>query len=298
MTAPTEAGDANDELPAEEETAPDDVNEPELVTSDASLTLEEARPFARRRGATLVLLLGEVGTGKSTLLAELWNEFMAHGEIGETGFAGSVTSLAFEERTYDSRIESDRERSGQRRTQESQDGYLHVRVQRGDGALTEVFLTDITGEHFTRVREGTPLAEELSDAARVDRFTFLVDGAAVADAMRRENVYNWTRRLIRALKVSGCLSATARTALVLTKQDLLTPEDIDAYTQTEARLLDQLLDIDASAQALRISARPKDGSEPAGLGPLVAWFASDDKVRISPAQEEPNSDRAMSWFQA
>lgn len=299
MTAPPDADDADDDAVPSEEPAPSTATtEPQLVTSDVALTLEEARPFARRLGGTLVLLLGEVGTGKSTLLAELWNEFMAHGSVGDTGFAGSVTSLAFEELTYDSRIESERETSGQRRTQESQDGYLHLRVQRVDQTLAELFLADITGEHFTRIREGTPLLEELPDVARVDRFTFLVDGAAIADLSRRENAYNWTRRLIRAVKASGCLFPTARTALVLTKQDLVTNAFADAYSETEAKLLGELRDIDPAATSFRISARPTDGSEPRGLSELIAWIAQIDRPPTTTTSDETDSDRAMSWFQA
>lgn len=270
----------------------------DLVTSDAALSLEEAGALAGRRGVTLALLLGEVGTGKSTLLAELWTEFMVHGEIGQTGFAGSTTALAFEERAYHSRLKSGRAASAQRRTTENDDGFLHLRAARDGGALVELLAADITGEHFTRIREGTPLLEELAFAGRADRFAFLVDGAAIADRAQRENAFNRTRRLIRQLTTSRCVVATARAALVLTKQDELQRDDIGVYAKFETKLLGLLQKLDDEAEAFQVAARPRDGSDPSGLEPLMAWLTCPDRSVAAARTLESGSRRAFARFTA
>ena len=133
----------------------------DLFTSEAALSLQEARTLTGRRGGTLVLPVGEVGTGKTTLLVELWSLLLLHGSIGGHSLAGSRTALAFEERAYYSRVESRADAATTIRTYEADDGFLHLRICRPDGSLRELLFADFTGEHFERIREGTMLLEEL-----------------------------------------------------------------------------------------------------------------------------------------
>jgi hypothetical protein len=105
---------------------------PQLWTSDAALTFDEARTLMSKRGATVVMLAGEVGSGKTTLLVELWTDLLLAGALGEVRFAGSTTALAFEERSFESRLESGGLSSETRRTNEDDDGFLHLAVTRKD----------------------------------------------------------------------------------------------------------------------------------------------------------------------
>ena len=52
-----------------------------LFTSETALSFKEARTLTGRRGATLVLPVGEVGAGKTTLLVELWSLLLLDGSI-------------------------------------------------------------------------------------------------------------------------------------------------------------------------------------------------------------------------
>src|SRR5579862_3171963 len=80
----------------------------QLVTSEAALTLPEARTLSGRRGARVALMMGEVGTGKTTLLVETWERLLVEGALGDSSIAGSRTALAFEERAFYARIGSER----------------------------------------------------------------------------------------------------------------------------------------------------------------------------------------------
>lgn len=248
-----------------------------LFTSDAALGFKEARSLTGRRGATLVLLVGEVKAGKTTLLVELWTALLLQGSISSHSFAGSRTALAFEERAFYSRIECRAGTARTVRTHEEDDGFLHLRIRRPDGVLRELLLADITGEHFQRIREGTPLLDELPWVGRVDRFVIVVDGKGYATPGEREVILNRVRRQIYAIRSSGAVNATARLAIALTKLDDLSGEQRAEYSGTAKALLAEVLKLDDQATSLLIAARPADGSSALGLDDLMQWVCSDNR---------------------
>ena len=162
--SPVDPADAAN--PSDEPEADTVVFTEQLGTSDAALSFDEARRLTSRRGALLVMFAGEVDTGKTTLLVEIWTDLLLHGRIGSCDFAGSTTALAFEERSFQSRLSSRRESPDTLRTNEEDDGLLHLRIKRSDRRLLELLLTDMTGEHFRAIREGRPLDEEFDWLSR------------------------------------------------------------------------------------------------------------------------------------
>ena len=250
-----------------------------LFTSEAALSLEEARTLTGRRGATLVLLVGEVGVGKTTLLVELWSLLLLQGSINSHNLAGSRTAMAFEERAYHSRIESRVDTATTVRTPEADDGFLHLRIQRPDGSLCELLFADITGEHFERIREGTPLLEELPWASRVDRFLVILDGKGYATPGEREIVLNRALRQILALCSSNAVNETARVAIAMTKVDELSDDDFDRFSHDNDSLLAIVQSIDDQASSLLIAARPAGGKLVRGVDKLIEWICSGDRLK-------------------
>ena len=248
-----------------------------LFASDAALSFEEARSVTGRRGATLVLLMGEVGAGKTTLLVELWSLLLMHGSICSHSLAGSRTALALEERAYHSRLEARIRTATTIRTHEANEGFLHLRIRRPDGSLRELLFADVTGEHFRRIREGTPLLDELPWAGRLDRFLVIVDGKGFATPGEREVILTRVRRQIYALRNSQAVNTTARVAIALTKLDKLSEDHREKYSEEEKSLLSEIRKIDEQATALRIAARPPDGTLTVGMDSLVQWVCGHDR---------------------
>lgn len=269
---------AENEADTDQSTEQFSAEDSSLFTSEAALSLEEARTLTGRRGATLVLLVGEVGVGKTTLLVELWSLLLLHGRILSHSFAGSRTALAFEMRAYHSRVESRVDAATTVRTQGANDGFLHLRIQRPDGSLCELLFADITGEHFERIREGTPLLDELPWAERVDRFLVILDGKGFATPGEREIVLNRARRQIFALCNSDAVNETARVAIALTKTDKLSDDGPDRFSLEKDSLLADLRGIDDQASSLLIAARPDDGTSVRGVDRLIEWLCSCDRV--------------------
>ena len=268
-----------------------------LFTSEAALSFKEARTLTGRRGATLVLPVGEVGAGKTTLLVELWSLLLLDGSISTHNLAGSRTALAFEERAYYSRIESRVDAATTIRTHEADDGFLHLRIQRPDGLLRELLFADITGEHFERIREGLALLDELPWAARVDRFLLILDGKGYKTPGEREIVLNRLRRQIFAIRNSEAVNATARVAIALTKLDELSEEDRDRFSDEEKLLLSEVQSIDNQASSFLIAARPADGTPAQGLDSLIQWLCTDDRLEEGAQAGRPTpSSRAIGRF--
>ena len=173
-----------------------------------------------------------------------------------------------------------------------------MRVSRADGRLVELLIGDITGEHFTRIREGTPLDDELVWNNRVDRYAVIVDGHAYASLQSREVAVTRTKRLIHALRSSGQVARTSRIAIALTKEDALAEQDLEDYRETEQVLLTLARDVDPQASTLRIAARPTDHSPSRGLGDLVTWLCLDDRVENTTYATPQRPVRAIERFRS
>lgn len=265
-------------------------------TSDASLSFEEARVFSGRYGGRLVVLVGEAEAGKTTLWVELWTEMMSAGHLGMIEFAGSATALALEERSYESRLEAGLGQGETVRTRRENNGLLHLRVRTADAATLELFLSDYAGEHFRRIREGTPVRDELPWMYRADRVAVVVDGIAYSEPSSREFTINNVTRQLHALRESSLVAASARVAVVLTKLDRVTGEALEAYEAVEADLGELARLIDESAVCFRVAARPEGKSTTVGLDDLLEWMCSTDRSAATVSLTVPAPKRAMERF--
>ena len=290
----TDEGDEERDQQEPDEEPHSEVSARPLVTSDAALTFTQARSLTSRRGARLVLFMGEIGAGKTTLMVETWTWLVAHGPLAGHRLAGSRTALAFEERAFLSRLEAGLSKPDTPRTHEEDDGLLHLRIARADGARVELLLGDFSGEHFERIRQGTELLDELPWASRADRIAVLVDGAAIGcGGGERELAFNHACRQLFALVRSQAVAPTARLAVVLVKDDLHDDQTLDEAQPRIDQMLSKARELDPQAELLRIAARPGDGSDPRGLDDFVKWLAVDDRTSTLPSVDLPVPSRAI-----
>lgn len=268
-----------------------------LSTSAEALSLGEAQVLSGARGVTLALFMGEVSTGKSTLLVEMWTDFMLDGALGGYRLAGTSSSLAFERRAFLSRNESDTDEPETERTRAEEEGWLHLRVADPTGGLRDLLLSDLPGERFKRVREGTHMETEFPFLSRVDCFFVVVDGGGFASPLTREVTVNRSQRLLQALGRSESRHPTARVCVLLTKVDALDQAALDLYELREAQLMTLAKKVDPQATALRLAARPAGAPEPVGLDGLVVELCRPPRrdARAPLAQLTP-SRRSMDWF--
>ena len=290
MAEPSERG------PDHAASAPIAADQP-IVTTEDAMTLASARSLSGRRGARLVLVMGEAGTGKTALLAALWQRLIERGELAGHSLAGSRTALAFERRAHWARLDS--------RTPEASfppsppdEALLHLRVRRPDGARVELLLADLAGEQFERVREGRSLSAEIPWAARVDRAIVVVDAQALARPGESEIAITRAQRLVLALETSGAVRDSARIALVLTKADALGSAGEQALARHESPLAALARQSDPEATWIRTAALAGPGGDPDGLGALMAWLCGDDRPPTPPQAPEVPLTRSIATFRA
>jgi hypothetical protein len=260
---------------------------PLIVTAADAVALGPARLLSARRGARVVLLMGEPGSGKTALIAGLWQQLLEQDGLAGHRLAGSRTALGLERRAHWHRVAARRHASGAPATAIAEAVLLHLRMCRPDGRRVELLISDMSGEQFERVREGRPLVDEIPWASHGDRFAILVDGATLGRQGESEIAITQAQRLLFSLQSSRAVRESARVALVITKADLLDIAGEQAVRRHEAPLLEAAREADPEAVLIRTAAMPAAVEDVRGLGELLGWLCSDDRRRPGePAPEE------------
>lgn len=224
------------------------------------------------RGPTrIVILAGLHKSGKTTLVASLYEAFLRKPSFAGFLFAGSETLLGFEQRCHFAR-----EASGltvpqaERTTQTEEIPFLHLRVSSAEqkGERTELLFTDVAGEVFRAAKDSTEFMFRLDVLKRADRTMLLIDGALVVDPVRRFEATNSARDFLRRALDSEMLGSQSRVDLLVTKYDLIQALSeprraaAEAYTEDAYETMER--DFGGSLRALRfekVAARPDPGSE-------------------------------------
>lgn len=259
----------------------------EALDADAVAALGASRPYR------LIVLAGEPGCGKTTLLASIYQEFLS-GPLGRFSFAGSETLVAFERRCHASRAESGHSIPETERTSGAT-AYLHLRLATDDFTRDVVF-TDIPGEDFRLARDLSVEGSRLGYIRRADRFVLLLDGAKLSHAATRQAVVQNARMLLRGLFESGMLDTRSSVAVMFTKADLWRSQP-DVRQRTAVfldaacrRLMDDFAGCFGDFSLHEIAARPE--SEPPDRDALSAmlehWLIGDTPAR-SPRSAPPAS---------
>lgn len=265
-----------------------------LVTSDSELSFEEALTLTGRRGARLVMPMGEIGVGKTTVMVELWTQLVGVESIGGYRFAGSRTAMAFEERAYLSRMAAGVGRRSTARTHYNEnEGLLHLQVARPDGAVQNLLFADYSGERYEHVRDGTAAEIELPWAPRADRILLVVNGAVLGASSTREIETDRAARLLHALEAADLVREEARVAVLVARDDEV---DEAAHATAQPRL-EALINLakhfDEDAVLLHVAARPRNGDLPRGFEQLLDWVCSDDPSPVPQPVEMPRGAREI-----
>ena len=275
------------------------------LPSGEALRLSAAAAVTIASSARVIAVLGEQDSGKTTLLASLWECFL-RGPYEGMLFAGSQTQPAFDRRCFDARVESGRASADTERTELRQDDdqyVLHLAV-RGATVLDahpskrppvqHLLFPDRSGEDLREARQSSAVAKTFPLVPRADHIVFLADGKRLADpALRHEAVAN-VRTLFRRLLEAGMIGGSF-VHVVVTKNDLLTRDDVDpgaeAYVESFlSRMTVDFGDVVRELMTYRVAARPEDSAEIAvGIGPLFRRWV-DDSPYAERSERPPHID--------
>lgn len=225
--------------------------------SGEALSAYEATRILQRTPAKVVVSVGPVNVGKTTLLAGIY-ETVAR-EASHHAFAGSLSLIGFEARCFAASAASRRTVAETERTTRDTDKLLlHLRVSR-DECTSELLLADVSGENahdLLRFNDPGQYAPLLRAASNV---LLLVDGDRIARPTERHGCVEEARTLIRALAESRLISDDCVFTVVVTKGDILPDDDADV-TSAVAEVTTAARNFWPAAGELTVKARAVDST--------------------------------------
>lgn len=253
------------------------------------ITAKEANKILAARPGQVVVWAGQAESGKTTLSCAIYERMRS--AAARLKFGGSTTLLALEQRTFLSRAASGRASPHTLRTDRDPEGreLIHIAAT-ADGRTSELLIADLPGETFRRIRDGLESAESAHLIGRADKIAFLADGARLVDPKRRAVVISNHRQLVARMLSVDIQRGPCDIALITTKWDLVAedPEAIKYWETAEAALMEELREIDPTAQSFRISAAAdRDPAIPSGMDRVEDWLVNtgDYQVEVQPPKD-------------
>jgi hypothetical protein len=151
------------------------------IPSSEGFTFEEVGQFLCAQAGTLVALLGDRDSGKSTLICSIYDRFM-HGPFAGCESSGIRTITGLERRAHLERLDSGRDTPDTQHTSIAERlQYFHFPVvPDASGARTDLLISDRAGELDKDARGNSALVEQLIEVPVADYNVILLDGARLA----------------------------------------------------------------------------------------------------------------------
>lgn len=219
--------------------------------------------------ATVVVLLGDANSGKTTLLASVYERF-GLGRLAGHWFLGSKTLHGFELRCHRSRYGDGPGGESGGHTAGDAPPWLHLRTARQEEPrkIFELLLGDFSGEHHTRpLADGSRKPSEFVALKRADHICITVDGGRMARDYERDSEHRFILDLLDALlREPDALSDPSAISFVVTKWDLIHRTGDDAREAVEGLFKDLSTRFDGPFGYLETAARSGADQFPIGFG--------------------------------
>ena len=270
-----------------------------LAAADA-LTPSQASELLRAGDARVIAILGPLESGKTSLIASIYDLFQA-GSIEGIKFSRSRTLHALERVCHDARSVSRRDEPHMYRTHRGEVRFFHLEI--GGGAAGErlsLVMGDRSGEEYQEAAAEASMALAFLEVVRADSLTVLVDGERLLDTGARHNLRSEIILMLQALRDGDALRIGSRMAFVLTKLDAVlgSPYAERAVSDFD-QLLDQIRELFGDAlsmiESFKIAASPKTDTLKRGTGvpDLLYFWLKPAAMPDSAAQTNPSLERAF-----
>lgn len=202
----------------------------EYVNTGEALEISETNSITCSSLTRLIILAGPAETGKTTLLASLFQLFQSQISFAKYIFAASKTLIGFEKICHESRIASEGEIPNTARTIPNKKRFLHLKVCKEDSINKQIDLlfTDISGEYFDLLINSTDECKNFDLAKRADHLTIFIDAGHLSRINLRQNAKTKAVNLLRSLQEANMLKPNIYIEIVFSKWDLLMNEEDSA----------------------------------------------------------------------
>jgi len=278
------------------------LNENVSLPTAATLSSNEASAILRQGCSRVVAVLGPSDSGKTSLIASLYDLFQ-QGPIEGIEFARSQTLQAFEESCHNARAASRRSEPEMDRTPYGEVHFYHLEVGGfpNEEHNISLLLGDRAGEEYLAARNDLDIVADFLEVNRADILTVLVDGERLVDTKRRHNLLIDIKMVLQALHDGGALKADTRLALVLTKLDVVSNsqrekqafDDFDILTRDIEQIFGKAV---IGITPFKIAASPTTATVKRGTGvcELLKFWLSTNHDAHTPTRFPVQSSRAFS----
>lgn len=294
--------DAVETDPKVEGVEPAEEVEPEFIElfSGAALGATDAEIITLRSRTHLVVFAGAEGSGKTTVLASIY-ERLNQGPFAGFKFAGSRSLLGFEEICHLNRLASggvqpDTQRT--RLTEETKYYHLALRGAEPVAARRDVLLSAMSGELFRMAKDSQEDAERLTFLRRADTIVVLVDGERLANTAHRTSAQADAADILESLLDANMVSPNCQVEIVFSKLDRITAAGqpaLDFLGKTKEKFEGKFCARVPRLSFRNIAARPAPSSVPeSSEGGLAEAFASWTTLPPSASHDEQQGAPAPS----
>jgi energy-coupling factor transporter ATP-binding protein EcfA2 len=194
--------------------------------SGDALLIEETNIVVSSSLTRLVILAGNAKSGKTTLLASLFQIFQEKSSFAGYKFAGSTTLIGLEKRCYKSRIASQRDTPDTDRTvYVEHDEFIHLKVRKAQENKVDILFTDISGERFKSLSDSQDECKKFGLAKRADHFVLFIDAFLLSEPSAKHSTKTNCMNILRGLIESEMLEKNTYIEIVFSRWDLLLKRD-------------------------------------------------------------------------
>jgi hypothetical protein len=171
----------------------------------------------------LVSIIGDRGSGKSTLIGTLYDKFR-EGPFGKYAFAGSRTLVGFDRLSFYSRVEGGESEPDTIRTSRN-DGlkYFHLELSEVNNyeKKNHLLISDRAGEVYKEARANIEQFKGFLEIGRCLTLVILLDGQKIINLSQKNNAFTAVRQTLRGLVESGVVNSSTHIQIVTSKYDLV-----------------------------------------------------------------------------
>jgi hypothetical protein len=264
---PTEEGGSEESFDAVQAADAED-GEGAFARGEALGPVAADRVAAANR-ATVVVLLGDANSGKTTLLASVYERF-GLGKLGGHWFLGSRTLHGFELRCHRSLHGEGPGGGSGGHTAGDAPPWLHIRTARQEEPeeIFECLLGDFAGEQHSRpLADGSRKPSEFPALRRADHICVTVDGGKMARSFERDGEHRFILDLLAALsREPEALASLSAISFVVTKWDLVHQTGRDAQQAVETLFAELGQKLNGPFGYIETAARSRADQFPIGFG--------------------------------
>lgn len=230
------------------------------INSGEALSSEDFYNIAAKENTRMLLLLGPVASGKTTMETSLYQLFQMN-PVGNYYFAGSKSLQGFEHRAFYTRTKSKGSSPETQRTSiDDNPSFLHLRLRdQANDMISNLILADLSGEVFTTyIGKVASIKEKFYFAERADFIIGIIDGEKLCNKKTKNSVVNEIIQLLRTFLDAGVISDECVLQIVFSKYDLLCKMEnySDVIEKAKMQINSRLLELVANIEYFCVAAMP------------------------------------------